>query len=88
MENNEIIIVGTATMNVCTGEGRTVSFDVGELVPTVGDAPAGISFALDPWGEVEFGMDRADEALAENGLTRVGEWRETGDFDRTCKVTR
>jgi hypothetical protein len=73
----------TATANLYTGRIAITPGEDDEL-PVV-DGFAVNELLIDPWGVDEAGMGRADQALAEEQLTRVSEW--TNDEYPTCKVS-
>lgn len=69
----------TAEINVVTGE-----LEVAEPQPVV-DGMRVNDMTVEPWGEDEFGYERADEALSDLGLERVGDWHPDGER-ATCTV--
>jgi len=75
----------TATVNVIDGTIRVETH--GEDVD-IDHADGRTLFLLadvEPWGVEEYGMERADAALADMGWRRVGEW--AGQETVTCQVT-
>lgn len=76
----------TATINVNTGRLRiTDGTEDGATLPE--DAGMVLNGAtLAPWGEGEFDLDRADEALSDLGYLRATGWAESGDMQSSATV--
>ena len=84
---NTTTLTATAEQNVVTGRlvitvpgAEDIDFfpHRGQNLGTLND--------LEPWGVEENDLDRADQALADMGWIRTGEWVDCGDFS-TAAVT-
>lgn len=76
-------LTATATANVIDGE---IAINAGEDTDILhhNGRVLGLAADLEPWGEEEFGMERADAALADMGWRRVSDWE--GQESLTCQV--
>lgn len=60
------VVTGTITVLADSEDTDILHHDDGRIL--------GLSATVSPWGEDETAMDRADEALAEMGWQRTGDW--------------
>jgi hypothetical protein len=72
------VIDGTVRVTVPGSEDTDLAVVDGRTVPT--------EATVEPWGETEYHLDRADDALGGMGWVRVGAWEDSIPYP-TCRVT-
>lgn len=88
IERDALGTAGVCTVNVVDGTIIVVTptCDDTDILVVAGGDTFSMRADVEPWGETEEDMDRADGELSVMGWQRVGEWRSVTDTAHVCDV--